>query len=131
MRLDYAQFLELEMFTRFGSVTDAQVKGKIERGRRIRAVLSQPQYAPLAALPTRWRWSLRLQEGLLDRLAAGATSRNSAPRCPATSIARRAGAVDKIQRTGELDDRPRGAQDLPRGAVRFACAERAASPERR
>ena len=37
LRLDYAQFLELEMFTRFGGVTDAQVKGKIARGQRIRA----------------------------------------------------------------------------------------------
>ena len=31
LRLDYAQFLELEMFTRFGGITDKQVKGKIAR----------------------------------------------------------------------------------------------------
>ena len=40
LRLDYAQFLELEMFTRFGGVTDVQIKGKIARGQRIRAILS-------------------------------------------------------------------------------------------
>jgi len=44
MRLDYAQFLELEMFTRFGGVADAQVRNKIARGRRIRSILAQPQY---------------------------------------------------------------------------------------
>ena len=48
LRLDYAQFLELEMFTRFGGITDVQVKGKIARGQRIRAILSQPQYAATA-----------------------------------------------------------------------------------
>jgi F-type H+/Na+-transporting ATPase subunit alpha len=67
LRLDYAQFLELEMFTRFGGVTDAQVKNKIARGQRIRAVLAQPQYAPLrlvdeVALVT------GLQGGLIDPL---------------------------------------------------------------
>ena len=40
LRLQYSQFLELEMFTRFGGVTDVQVKGKIARGQRIRAVLA-------------------------------------------------------------------------------------------
>ena len=67
LRLDYAQFLELEMFTRFGGVTDVQVKSKIARGRRIRAVLSQPQYAPLR-LADEVALALALQGGLLDRL---------------------------------------------------------------
>jgi F-type H+/Na+-transporting ATPase subunit alpha len=67
LRLDYAQFLELEMFTRFGGVTDAQVKDRIERGRRIRAVLSQPQYAPLQ-LADEVGLALAVQTGLLDRL---------------------------------------------------------------
>ena len=67
LRLDYAQFLELEIFTRFGGVTDVQVKGKIGRGQRIRAVLSQPQYAPLR-LADEVAFVLALQSGLLDRL---------------------------------------------------------------
>jgi F0F1-type ATP synthase alpha subunit len=55
-RLDYAQFLELEMFTRFGGLTDVQVKGKITRGQRVRAVLSQPQYNMCrCGLPTKLR----------------------------------------------------------------------------
>lgn len=47
LRLDYAQFLEIEVFTRFGGVTDGKVHDRIARGRRIRAALSQHQYAPL------------------------------------------------------------------------------------
>lgn len=65
LRLDYAQFLELEMFTRFGGITDLQVKGRIERGRRIRAILSQPQYAPFR-LADEVALVLALQSGLLD-----------------------------------------------------------------
>jgi F-type H+-transporting ATPase subunit alpha len=67
LRLDYAQFLELEMFTRFGGVTDEQVKGKIARGQRIRAVLTQPQYAALR-LADEVALVLALQHGLLDRV---------------------------------------------------------------
>jgi F-type H+-transporting ATPase subunit alpha len=68
LRLDYAQFLELEIFTRFGGVTDVQVKNKLARGRRIRAVLSQPQRAPLR-LSQEVALALALQRGLLDQLA--------------------------------------------------------------
>ncbi len=67
LRLDYAQFLELEMFTRFGGITDQQVKGKIARGRRIRAILTQPQYGPLR-LADEVALLLALQSGLLDGL---------------------------------------------------------------
>src|SRR3984885_1292753 len=47
MRLDYAQFLELEMFSRFGGAPDARVKAQLARGRLLRSLLSQPQFAPL------------------------------------------------------------------------------------
>ncbi len=66
LRLDYAQFLELEIFTRFGaSGLDARVQAKILRGDRTRAVLAQAQFAGLppenqAAL------LLALQRGVLD-----------------------------------------------------------------
>jgi F-type H+-transporting ATPase subunit alpha len=48
LRLEYAQFLELEVFTRFGTMVDERTRKIIEHGRRIRAVLRQPQFAPLA-----------------------------------------------------------------------------------
>ncbi len=47
IRLDYAQFLELEMFTRFGGITDTRVKSQITRGERIRALLAQPRHTAL------------------------------------------------------------------------------------
>ncbi len=47
LRLEYAQFLELEVFTRFGTMVDERTRKVIEHGRRIRAVLRQPQFAPL------------------------------------------------------------------------------------
>jgi len=48
MKLDYAQFLELEVFTRFGAMGDERTRQRIEHGRRIRAVLAQPEYQPLS-----------------------------------------------------------------------------------
>jgi len=48
LRLDYAQFQELELFTRFGGVTDERTRRTLRHGRRIRFLLGQPQYAPLS-----------------------------------------------------------------------------------
>jgi F-type H+-transporting ATPase subunit alpha len=48
LRLEYAQFLELEVFTRFGTMVDERTRKVIEHGRRIRAVLAQRQFAPLS-----------------------------------------------------------------------------------
>jgi F-type H+-transporting ATPase subunit alpha len=64
-RLDYAQFLELELFTRFGGVPDARVQAQITRGERLRALLAQPQFAPLR-LADEVALALALREGLLD-----------------------------------------------------------------
>ncbi len=47
LRLDYSQFLELEMFTRFGGIVDTRVRATIARGERIRALLAQPRFATL------------------------------------------------------------------------------------
>jgi len=48
LRLDYAQFLELELFTRFGGLTDARLKAQVVRGERIRALITQPRFASLS-----------------------------------------------------------------------------------
>ncbi|NVO28863.1 F0F1 ATP synthase subunit alpha [Donghicola sp. C2-DW-16] len=47
IRLEYSQFQELEMFTRFGGISNDRVKAQIARGERIRALLVQPRYAGL------------------------------------------------------------------------------------
>lgn len=101
LRLDYAQFLELEMFTRFGGVTDVQVKDKIERGRRLRAILSQPQHAPFR-LADEVALVTTLQGGLLDRLPLEQIERFRAE-VPGW-IDRFVGPiVEAIERTGALD----------------------------
>jgi F-type H+/Na+-transporting ATPase subunit alpha len=68
LRLDYAQFLELEMFTRFGGMPDARVRGRLARGARIRAILNQKQHAPMR-LGHEVALVLAVQAGLLDALA--------------------------------------------------------------
>jgi F-type H+-transporting ATPase subunit alpha len=67
LRLDYAQFLELEMFTRFGGMPDTRVRNQLTRGARIRAILGQPQHAPLR-LADEVGLVLAVQSGLLDAL---------------------------------------------------------------
>jgi F-type H+-transporting ATPase subunit alpha len=46
LRLAYAQFLELEVFTHFGGISDERTRKLVEHGRRIRAVLAQRQLEP-------------------------------------------------------------------------------------
>jgi F-type H+-transporting ATPase subunit alpha len=47
LKLAYAQFEELETFARFGARLDESTRKIIEHGRRIRACLKQPEFAPV------------------------------------------------------------------------------------
>jgi len=67
LRLEYAQFLELEVFTRFGTMVDERARKVIEHGRRIRAVLGQEQFAPLA-LGVQVALLCALNDGVLDNM---------------------------------------------------------------
>lgn len=49
LRLDMAQFRELEAFAQFGSDLDKVTLQQLKRGRRLVEVLKQPQYQPMAA----------------------------------------------------------------------------------
>ena len=48
LRLDMAQFRELEAFAAFGSDLDAATLAQINRGRRLVEILKQPQYKPVS-----------------------------------------------------------------------------------
>ena len=48
IRIDLAQYRELAAFSQFGSDLDADTKEKLAQGERIREVLKQPQYQPMA-----------------------------------------------------------------------------------
>jgi len=49
LRLDMAQFRELEAFAQFGSDLDKSTQRQLNRGRRLVEILKQPQYQPMAA----------------------------------------------------------------------------------
>lgn len=102
IRLDYAQFLELEIFTRFGGMPDKRVRQQLTRGARIRAILDQPQHAPLR-LADEVALVLAVQSGLLDQLALPAIVdiRRGLPE----ALDRGApDVVRQIQETGTLDE---------------------------
>ena len=48
LKLDLAQFRELEAFSQFASDLDPETKKQIDRGRRVTEMLKQKQYTPLA-----------------------------------------------------------------------------------
>ncbi|MDR4478751.1 MAG: alternate F1F0 ATPase, F1 subunit alpha [Nitrospira sp.] len=65
LKLAYAQFEELETFARFGARLDDDTRKIIEHGRRIRACLKQPEFAPVS-VPAQIAILLALTEELFD-----------------------------------------------------------------
>ena len=65
LKLAYAQFEELETFARFGARLDDDTRKIIEHGRRIRACLKQPEFAP-ASVPAQITVLLALTADLFD-----------------------------------------------------------------
>ena len=48
IRLELAQYRELAAFSQFGSELDADTRERLAQGERIREMLKQPQYKPMA-----------------------------------------------------------------------------------
>ena len=125
LKLTYAQFLELETFARFGSMVDAETRRRIEHGRRIRAILAQPQLRPLS-LAEEVALLLAVRERKLDPVPVEAIETFKAEiggrlraQCPQ--------AVARLEASGKLtaDDRAAllkaiddGLAALPRAAER-------------
>lgn len=65
MKLDYLQFLELEVFTRFGARLEATMERAIRRGRVLRECLKQDRLAPLP-VQFQMAWMVAFNDGLLD-----------------------------------------------------------------
>ncbi|PEQ11591.1 F0F1 ATP synthase subunit alpha [Novosphingobium sp. PC22D] len=102
IRLEYAQFLELEMFTRFGGMTDGRFRATLERGRRIRAVLAQQRFAPLR-LAEQVALLAALDAGVLDAQPLDAIAPLRARIGPALD-ARAGDLVKAIDAGDKLDD---------------------------
>lgn len=107
LRLAYAQFLELEVFMRFGAIVDERTRHSIEHGRRIRAVLTQPENAPLT-LAEQSALLLAVEENLLDTLPL-----STVPQLQTSLAASLKAEIpdisDRINQSGALDDQDRAA----------------------
>jgi len=101
LRLDYAQFLELEIFTRFGGMPDTHVRAQLRRGASIRRMLRQAQHAPMR-LADEVALVLAVQSGWLDEVSDAAMA---AFRTGLDEMVDRDAplAVRQIQETGQLD----------------------------
>jgi len=71
MKLDYLQFLELEVFTRFGSQLEASMEAKIRHGRLLREIFKQERLAPLP-IEFQLAWMVAYNERLFDDIATSA-----------------------------------------------------------
>ena len=67
MKLDYLQFLELEVFTRLGAHLEPSIEKKIRRGRLLREILKQERLSPLP-IEAQFAWMVAFNDGLLDHL---------------------------------------------------------------
>jgi F-type H+-transporting ATPase subunit alpha len=67
MKLDYLQFLELEVFTRFGARLEASMEAAIHKGSVLREILKQGRLSPL---PVNYQmaWLVAFNDGLFDGL---------------------------------------------------------------
>ncbi|MEZ5540459.1 MAG: F0F1 ATP synthase subunit alpha [Pseudomonadota bacterium] len=67
MKLDYLQFLELEVFTRFGARLEATMEAAIRRGRMLREILKQERFAP-EPVKFQLAWLVAFNDGLFDAI---------------------------------------------------------------
>jgi F-type H+/Na+-transporting ATPase subunit alpha len=101
LRLDLAQYRELEAFAQFGSELDASTQQSLARGERMVATLNQPQYAP---------WSMEDQvvaiyagiHGWLDRVPVGQVPRFQEEL--RETLRADSGIYDEIRASNDLSD---------------------------
>jgi F-type H+-transporting ATPase subunit alpha len=120
LRLEYAQFLELEVFTRFGAMVDEATRKAIDHGRRIRSILIQPEYEPLS-LGNQTAILLAVGSDVLDRLTPEAVEAFKARLMPWLDDRCRQ-ALERVEITGLLEDEDR--RELE-GHLRALAAEMA------
>jgi len=86
LKLVYAQFEELESFSRFGARLDDNTSKTIDHGQRIRACLKQPEFAPVP-VPAQIALLLALNAGIFDAVPLDQMPKAQSALC---------GAVQKI-----------------------------------
>jgi F-type H+-transporting ATPase subunit alpha len=105
LKLAYAQFEELETFARFGARLDEDNRKVIEHGRRIRACLKQPEFAPVS-MPAQISVLLALTVDLFDDVPLDRmTDAEQAVRKAAAEIPAKVG--ERLDIADELSDADR------------------------
>ncbi|MEO7335961.1 MAG: hypothetical protein ABIV63_05195, partial [Caldimonas sp.] len=128
LKLAYAQFEELETFSRFGARLDDATRKTIAHGMRIRACLKQPQFEPVA-VPAQIAVLLALTAGLFDpvplprmaeaqRAVQGAAAKLDAP------------LLERLVGTDKLSEEDRkGVTDSARAALKAFLPKTDAKPD--
>ncbi|MCK4690711.1 MAG: alternate F1F0 ATPase, F1 subunit alpha [Desulfuromonadales bacterium] len=117
LKLSYSQFEELEVFSRFGTRLDEETKQNLKRGRRIRAILKQPQFSPLT--PAEQVMVLySANQGVFDQVAEDDLDR--------AEVAVRRAVADLPQAVAEVDQGETLSEDLLQAMLR--AAETAVKP---
>ena len=93
LRLDYLQFMELELFTRFGTRLDDAMQARLKRGQLLRTLFRQGRLEP-RPIAYEMAWLVALNENWLDGLepreldAALARLKENVPHAPALDAPR-------------------------------------------
>ncbi|QDT06969.1 ATP synthase subunit alpha [Rubripirellula lacrimiformis] len=107
LKLAYAQFEELETFSKFGARVDESSRKLIEHGRRIRACLQQAEHSPVS-VPAQVMVLLALTDGLFDQVPMDQMpSAEAAIRVAAASLP--SVIQERFQTADSLSDADRGA----------------------
>ncbi|TYP65025.1 F0F1 ATP synthase subunit alpha [Stutzerimonas stutzeri] len=107
VRLEYSQFLELELFTRFGGLSDNRVKAQLQRGERSRALFAQPRFAALRRID-QVALLAALSDGVFDAQPV-AMFKTLRARLPSWLDARATALSLEVERSGQLNDDQRAA----------------------
>jgi F-type H+-transporting ATPase subunit alpha len=102
LRLDLAQYRELEAFSAFASDLDKASKAQLERGQRLVELLKQPQYSPFPVerqVVSIWAGT----NGKLDAVPVGDIRRFEAELLDFIGRSHQ-GIYDAITQTGKLED---------------------------
>jgi F-type H+-transporting ATPase subunit alpha len=67
MKLDYLQFLDLEVFTRFGARLESSMEKAIQRGRALREIFKQDRLEPLP-IEFQMAWLVAFNDGRFDTI---------------------------------------------------------------
>jgi F-type H+-transporting ATPase subunit alpha len=105
LRLSYSQFEELEAFSRFGTRLDEETRESLERGRRVREILKQPEHEPAPVLE-QLAVLVAVNVGVLDDVPLEAMAETES-RIRRAAADRLATLGEKIRRREELNDEDR------------------------